>query len=105
MPKEIKKHYNFMNLSFSSTIEDVEMRQKSMIKIVRAKAIKKGKSYNDKINKIALSAHILVEFINKNGIPKINDNLFETDKRDMVYQVVVLGIVLAISICSIIALI
>ena len=105
MPKEIRKHYNFMNLSFSSTIEDVLMRQKSMIKVVRAKAIKKGKSYSDKINKIAYSAHVLVEYINKNGISKIKDNIFVTEKSDIVYQIVVLGIVLAISICSIIALI
>ena len=105
MPKEIKKYYQFMNLSFSSTIEQVEEREKVMIKILRAKAIKKNKPNKEKINQVVISANGIVEYIEKNGVPNIKDNMFNTTKTSIFSQLlmlIALIIVLGFSIYSLI---
>ena len=105
MPKEIKKHYNFMDLSYSSSVDEIKEREKVMIKILRAKAIKKGISNNNKIEQVANSANQLVAYVEKNGISNIKDNMFETPKSSIVSQCFVLAAVVFMLICSIHALI
>ena len=90
MPKEIKKFYNFMNLSYSASIEEVQEREKVMIKVLRAKAIKKHKSYNLEINKVVSSANGIVDYIEKNGVPNKRDFLFNTPKSSLISQIIVL---------------
>ena len=90
MPKEIKRFYNFMDLSYSSTIEQVQEREKVMIKVLRAKAIKKKKSYNEKIAEVVTSADGIVEYIEKNGVPNKSDNLFNTPTKSIISQILVL---------------
>ena len=105
MPKEIKKFYNFMNLSYSSSFEEVQDREKVMIKVLRAKAIKKHQSYNDEINKVVASANGIMGYIEKNGVPNKRDFLFNTSKSSLISQIIVLMtllIVLGFSIYSLI---
>ena len=90
MPKEIRKFYNFMNLSYSSIIEEVQEREKVMIKVLKSKAMKKHKSYDDKINEVVISAKGIVEYIEKNGVPNIKDNLFNTSKSSLIAQLIIL---------------
>ena len=94
MPKEIKQYYQFMNLSYSSTIEQVEEREKVMIKILRAKAIKKNKSNNEKIDQVVMSANGIIGYIEKNGVPNIKDNMFNTSKTSIFYEILMLFAVL-----------
>lgn len=105
MPKEIKQCYQHMDISFSSTVEEIKEREKVMIKLLRAKAIKKKKSYNNQINKVVNSANNILDYINKNGIPNVTDSLFETPLASIITQIVVVIAFAIISICSINALI
>lgn len=89
MPKEIKKCYNNLNLSFTSTIEQIKEREKILIKLLRAKAIKHGKSYKEKINKVVGDANTLVDYVNKNGIPNKTDFSFEISNNDLISQILV----------------
>ena len=68
MKAEIKRCYRYLDLPFNATKDDVELRQKMMIKVTRAKAISKGKSYNKRIEKINFSALTLLNFIDEQGI-------------------------------------
>ena len=105
MPKEIRKFYNFMNLSYSSSIEEVQEREKVMINALQAKAMKNKKSYDDKINKVVNSANKLVDYIEKNGVPNKKDNLFNTSKTSLFYQLIMLFAVIMVLYFSIYSLI
>lgn len=105
MPKEIKKYYHFMDLSYSSTLDQIKEREKVMIKILRAKAIRKRKSYNQEIEQVVKTTNCLVEYVEKNGISNVEDTLFDTPKSNIISQAIVLAAVVAILICSIISLI
>ena len=105
MPKEIKRYYNFMNLSYTSTIEQVQEREKVMIKLFRAKAIKKNKSYQNKINEIVTSANSIVEYIEKNGVSNKKDFLFNTPMKSIISQIFILAAVVIVLIGSIYSLI
>ena len=90
MPKEIKKIYNFMNLSYSSSIEEVQERKNVMINTFQAKTMKNHKSYDKEINKVVDSANKLVKYIEKNGVPNKKDNLFNTSNSNITTQLIVL---------------
>lgn len=105
MPKEIKKHYHFMDLSYSSTIDEIKEREKVMIKILRAKAIKKRKSFNDKIEQIVNSTNEIVEYVEKNGVPNVQDSTFVTPKNNIFTQLFILLTLIIVLVCSIFALI
>jgi len=96
MPKEIRKFYNFMNLSYSSSIEEVQEKEKVMIKILRAKAMRKHKSYGKEINKVVDSANKLVDYIEKNGVPNKRDNLFNTSSSSIMTQLIMLFAVIMV---------
>jgi len=96
MPKEIRKFYNFMNLSYSSSIEEVQEKEKVMIKILRAKAMRKHKSYGKEINKVVDSANKLVDYIEKNGVPNKRDNLFNTSNLSIMTQLIMLFAVIMV---------
>ncbi len=105
MPKEIKKYYNFMNLSYSSSVEEVKERENVMINALKEKTTKKNKSYSDKINKIEVCAKGIVNYIEKNGVPNVKDNLFNTPSSSLFSQLIILFsvmMVLAFSIYSLI---
>ena len=105
MPKEIRKFYNFMNLSYSSSIEEVQECEKVMINVLQAKAMKNKKSYDDKINKVVNSANKLVDYIEKNGVPNKRDNLFNTSKTSLFYQLIMLFSVVMVLYFSIYSLV
>ncbi len=105
MPKEIKKYYNFMDLSYASTVEQVQEREKVMIKMLRAKAIKKNKSYNEKIDEVVVSANGIIEYIEKNGVPNKLDNLFNTPTKSIISQFIILTALAVVLFCSIYALV
>ena len=105
MPKEIKKIYNFMNLSYSSSIEEVQERENVMIKTLQAKAMKNNKFYEEKTNKIVASANKLIEYIEKNGVPNKRDNLFNTSNSSIMTQLIMLFAVIMVLSFSIYSLV
>ena len=68
MKAEIKKCYRYLDLPFDATKEDVELRQKIRIKMLKSKASIKNKSYDSEIEKVNFSALTLLDFIDKNGV-------------------------------------
>ena len=59
MPKEIKKHYNYLDLPYSSNAEEVRLREKVLIKILNTKEIKKGVKYTEKLNKVVKTVRLV----------------------------------------------
>lgn len=92
MPKAIKKSYYYLNLPFSSTKEDVERQEKVLIKIERAKALKKGKSRKDKIEKIVKHANNILLYVKQNGIPNIKET-FNISYKTIIIELCVLIVI------------
>ena len=90
MPKEIKKFYDYMNLSFSSTVQEVQEREKDMINTLQAKALKKNKNYQTKIDKVSVAADGIIKYIEKNGVTNKKDNLFNTSTTSICIQLILL---------------
>ena len=78
MLSQIKRCYNYLDLPYNASIEDVQTRQKVMIKLIRAKGLKTGKLNEKKIKKINIAAEKIIFYINKYG-PAKNGFKFETD--------------------------
>lgn len=104
MTKEMKRYYHFLDLPYDATIEDVRSRQKIMIKVLRAKAIKRGVSYKKKINKIAIIGEEIINFIKGYGVQPAEKVLFDTKLNDFITQIFLLLIVSTVTIISIISL-
>ena len=61
-----------MNLRYDATCEEVKVRQKIMIKVLRAKALK-NKNFNEaKIKKVNLCAQAILSNLEINGTPTQN---------------------------------
>lgn len=69
MNKELIKCYECLDLAFNATIEDIQARTKALIKIYNNKAVETGNSYDKQIGQVEASAEMMIENINKNGIP------------------------------------
>ena len=70
MLNQIKRCYNYLDLPYNASIEDVQTRQKVMIKLIRAKGLKTGKLNEKKIKKINIAAEKIIFYINKYGPAK-----------------------------------
>ena len=69
MTKNLKKCYHFMNLRYDASPDEVRVRQKIMLKILRAKALKTKNFNNPKIKKVNLCAEAILANIEINGVP------------------------------------
>lgn len=98
MTKEIKKHYYYLDLHFNATEEEIRIKEKMLIKILRYKAIKKGKSYKEEIDKVAKSADEIVDYIKKNGVPDKERPHFKSSVQDVLTQFIFM--ILAFVFCA-----
>ncbi len=98
MTKEIKKNYYHLDLPFTATEEEVRIKEKMLIKILRAKGMKKGKSYKDQIDKVAYSADEIVAYIKENGVPNVAPPHFKASVNDVLSQLVCM--ILSIVFCA-----
>ena len=105
MLKKIKKCYFYLDLPYNATLEQVKTQEKMLIKILRARALKTGKSQKKKINRIAECANFIQENLEKNGIPNIKECSFNTSGKELVTQLFVLAAVSVIAIISYLSLI
>lgn len=90
MPIEIKKCYYHLNLPFSASTEDIERREKVLIKIQRAKALKSGKSRKYKIEKIATCSNKILKYIEQNGTPSEKETYFNTTSKALLAELAIL---------------
>lgn len=104
MTKEIKKYYHFLDLPYDATIEDVKARQKVMIKVLRAKAIKRGVSYSKQINKIAIVGEEVISFINGYGVQPAQKEWFKIDRGQVLTQLFCFIIIATTAVISLVAL-
>ncbi len=96
MTKEIKNYYKFLDLRYDSSIEDVKLRQKILIKLLRAKSIRTGNSNKEKIMKINTASNKIINFIKQNGVPNDNRMYFDTTTNSVAVQTFVLVILIII---------
>lgn len=99
MLKEIKKCYHLLDLPYDADIEKIKSRQKVLIKMYRAKGIRTGKSYKEKINEITAAGYALQNYVKENGVQKASFFNFATNENDVATSVFVL--VLVIIICTV----
>ena len=105
MPKEIKKHYNYLDLPYSSNIEEVRLREKVLIKILNTKESKKGVKYTEKLNKVVDSANAIVAYIEKNGVQDKDFVMFDTKTKSIVNQILIFLMLAVVAVCAVFALI
>ena len=83
MDKNLKKCYEYLDLPITATIEEVELRQKALIKIYNNKSTEKGVSYDKKIGIVETSASAIIENIKNNGIPKDEHHYFDSSWKSI----------------------
>ena len=82
MTKNLKKCYHFMNLRYDASPDEVRVRQKIMLKVLRAKALKNKNFDNEKIKKVNLCAEAILANIELNGVPTQNI-MFDTTLENL----------------------
>ena len=105
MPKDIKKQYHFLDLPYNSTVEDIEIRSNALIKVLRARAIKKGVNNTFKIDKVKASRDKILNYVQQNGIPKGNGVLYDVSINTIYTQLFTFVAIIVLAICSIMSLI
>ena len=104
MTKELKKCYYYLDLPFCATAEQVKTQEKVLIKILRARALKTGKSKKEKIDRIVYSANKILENIQTNGIPTEQESHFYTTGKELATQLFVLAAVSIVAVISYLSL-
>ena len=100
METNIKKCFRYLDLPFDATKEDIELRQKIMIKMVKSKSVKDNRNYDDKIEKINFSALTLLDFIDKNGKQEPEKFSFRPSMEDLYGELFTLLIVVIFCVTS-----
>ncbi len=83
MEKKLKNCYHCLDLPYSATSEQVEIREKAMIKIITAKAQEKHIPCENEVEEVKTSASLILENIKKNGIPNEEYHRFETSNESV----------------------
>lgn len=104
MPKEIKKLYKFLGLNIDAQYEQIVNNQKSLIKTIRAKAIKNGIDCKNQVDQIVLATNKVLNYVQTNGYPKIKKPLFKTTLSDVLSGLFACFLLLAICIACIISI-
>ena len=89
MEKSLRKCYECLDLQFSSTIEQVEAREKALIKIFKAKEKDEKISCKKEIEEIKIAKEKIIENIIKNGVPNDKTHHFETSNESIVALIIV----------------
>ena len=69
MEKNLKKSYQYLDLPYSATIEEVEARKKALIKILTSKDIENKINKEKEIALVNNSANVIIKNIKQNGVP------------------------------------
>ena len=98
MNNKIKKYYKYLGLAYNSTIEDVELRKKALIKVLHSKANENKISTEKEIAIVEQYTNKIIENIKVNGV--LEGHCFETSKESILGLVIVLIFVVAICVFS-----
>lgn len=78
MDKQLKRSYENLDLPYSATIEDVEMRKNALIKVCHNEELEKKTNHTKQINEIEFSAENIISNLKKNGAPKEERHTFDS---------------------------
>lgn len=93
MEKELKNSYYRLDLKYSATIEDVEARQKALVKILTLEEKEKNISKQNEIEQVKNDCNLIISNIKNNGIPKEECHRFETSNESLVGLFIVLALI------------
>ena len=93
MEKNLRKSYELLYLPISSTIEQVETREKALIKVIEAKEREKNISCVKEIEKVKISSELIIKNIKENGIPTEKNHQFNSSGESVF-------VLFLISVCS-----
>ena len=90
MDKSLRKSYEHLDLPYNSTIDEVQAREKALIKILKSKEIDSGVSYEKEIEKVQNASSLISENIKNNGVPKEDFYKYEASNESIVGLFVIL---------------
>ena len=82
MEKNLKKCYEYLDLNYSATIEDVEARKNALIKIANSSAKEKRINVENEIQIIEDYSNKICSYISQNGVPN-EDFLFNPSNESI----------------------
>ena len=83
MNRDLKNSYQYLDLNFQATEEEVIARKNALVKMFKAKEVETGKVQQENIKKVEESANIIIENLKKNGVPQ-TPHFFETSDKSIV---------------------
>ena len=78
MNRKLKKCYHYLDLSYDATIEEIQTREKALIRILNVKSKEKNITFEKEKQMIKKYSEKLIDNIKNNGIPK-NVHCFDTN--------------------------
>ena len=72
MKKELKKCYHYLDLNYDATIEEIQTREKALLRILNVKSKEKNVSFEKKKELVKSYAETLITNIKNNGTPKVS---------------------------------
>ena len=90
MKKQLLKAYDVLDLPFSATVDDVEVRKKAMIKTIQDDEHQKKSSREKDIKKIEDCALMIVENLKKDGAPSVERQSFDSSWASIGTMMIVL---------------
>ena len=100
MEKKLKKCYCCLDLPYNATIDEVEAREKAMIKVLNAKENETKISCEKEIEEVQISSKTIVENIKKNGIPKEEYHRFSTSNESLIGWIIIFVLVVVLCVLS-----
>ena len=70
MDNNLRKSYECLDLPINASVEQIEAREKALIKILQAKEKEENISCVEEINRVKMSKKRIISNIQINGIPK-----------------------------------
>ena len=74
MDKKLRKSYDYLDLPYSSTIEEVDAKKDIMIKVAKSDL---NNSNDKQVKRVLNCANLIIDNIKNNGIPNEMDHRFE----------------------------
>lgn len=100
MKRVLKNSYNYLDLTYKATIDDVKRRETALIKLYNTKAKEKNKSYENKIISVQKAADNIITNIKNNGIPKEEYHRYECNLSSIITLFVVLAFAVGMCVLS-----
>ena len=96
MPRKIKECYIFLDLPFTSTLEQIETKQKILNKAWHARELEKNRKFPRQIKKVNEASQTLIDYVSIHGVQE-DTNYFTTSPSN--FGVNLFWLILSIIFC------